>query len=169
MDGLLCQWYRLNVQGATGSLASLYIIMIDLPVVIFLNLLRMFFASTCSLPGSLWNFGNAELVFEADLSNHDRAVVHDTCKKLGLKSKSRGYVFCFVILLENVAKTSQTRHILKLLSKYSEWKYRCFSLRVSHSQQQGVYVTKQQKTRFCLVSFDLVLVLDNLLNFVVFV
>uniref|UniRef100_A0A7I4A4A1 RNA helicase n=1 Tax=Physcomitrium patens TaxID=3218 RepID=A0A7I4A4A1_PHYPA len=31
-----------------------------------------------------------ELIFEADLSNHDRAVVHDTCKKLGLKSKSRG-------------------------------------------------------------------------------
>lgn len=55
---------------------------------------------TCEGCGSLWNFCTAELIFEADLSNHDRAVVHDTCKKLGLKSKSRGYVF----LLKNVAE-----------------------------------------------------------------
>ena len=34
----------------------------------------------------------AELLFEANLSNHDRAVVHITSLKLGLKSKSRGYV-----------------------------------------------------------------------------
>ncbi|KAL3693235.1 hypothetical protein R1sor_006886 [Riccia sorocarpa] len=31
-----------------------------------------------------------ELTFEAGLSNHDRAVVHDFCKKMGFKSKSHG-------------------------------------------------------------------------------
>ena len=31
-----------------------------------------------------------EIVFPADLSNHDRAIVHTECKKLGLKSKSHG-------------------------------------------------------------------------------
>ena len=31
-----------------------------------------------------------EIVFPADMSNHDRAVVHAECKKLGLKSKSHG-------------------------------------------------------------------------------
>lgn len=31
-----------------------------------------------------------EIVFPADMSNHDRAVVHAECKKLGLKSKSYG-------------------------------------------------------------------------------
>ncbi|KAL2634461.1 hypothetical protein R1flu_005940 [Riccia fluitans] len=31
-----------------------------------------------------------ELTFEAGLSNHDRAVVHDFCKKMGFKSKSFG-------------------------------------------------------------------------------
>eukprot|EP00899_Mesostigma_viride_P000705 jgi/Mesvir1/10635/Mv09273-RA.1 len=30
------------------------------------------------------------LTFEADLTNHDRAILHDLCKKLGLKSKSHG-------------------------------------------------------------------------------
>eukprot|EP00249_Psilotum_nudum_P020389 c27681_g1_i1 orf=52-3915(+) len=30
------------------------------------------------------------LTFEADLSNHDRAVIHELCKKMGLKSKSSG-------------------------------------------------------------------------------
>lgn len=30
------------------------------------------------------------LTFEADLSNHDRAVAHEMCRKLGLKSKSSG-------------------------------------------------------------------------------
>lgn len=34
----------------------------------------------------------AELLFEANLSTHDRAVVHEACLKFGLKSKSRGYV-----------------------------------------------------------------------------
>ena len=32
----------------------------------------------------------AEIVFPPDMSNHDRAVVHACCKKLGLKSKSHG-------------------------------------------------------------------------------
>lgn len=40
----------------------------------------------------LWIHAFAELLFEADLSNHDRAMVHLSCLKLGLKSKSRGYV-----------------------------------------------------------------------------
>lgn len=31
-----------------------------------------------------------EMTFESDLSNHDRAVVHDFCKKMGFKSKSYG-------------------------------------------------------------------------------
>ena len=31
-----------------------------------------------------------ELVFPPDMSNHDRAVVHAECKKLGLRSKSHG-------------------------------------------------------------------------------
>ncbi|KAG6557198.1 hypothetical protein Mapa_001125 [Marchantia paleacea] len=31
-----------------------------------------------------------ELTFEAGLSNHDRAVVHEFCKKMGFKSKSHG-------------------------------------------------------------------------------
>lgn len=30
------------------------------------------------------------LTFEADLSNHDRAIAHEMCRKLGLKSKSSG-------------------------------------------------------------------------------
>ena len=33
---------------------------------------------------------DAEIVFPPDMSNHDRAVVHACCKKLGLKSKSHG-------------------------------------------------------------------------------
>ena len=37
MDGLTCYWYRLNVQRATGYLVSLYINMIYLPVVIFVD------------------------------------------------------------------------------------------------------------------------------------
>ena len=36
------------------------------------------------------NVDCAEIVFPADLSNHDRAIVHTECKKLGLKSKSHG-------------------------------------------------------------------------------
>ena len=32
----------------------------------------------------------SEIVFPPDMSNHDRAVVHACCKKLGLKSKSHG-------------------------------------------------------------------------------
>jgi hypothetical protein len=40
----------------------------------------------------LWIHALAELLFEADLTNLDRAMVHVTCKRLGLKSKSRGYV-----------------------------------------------------------------------------
>lgn len=31
-----------------------------------------------------------EIVFPPDMNNHDRAVVHAECKKLGLKSKSHG-------------------------------------------------------------------------------
>ena len=31
-----------------------------------------------------------EIVFPPDMNNHDRAVVHACCKKLGLKSKSYG-------------------------------------------------------------------------------
>ena len=33
-----------------------------------------------------------EYVFEEDLSNHDRAVVHAECRKYGFTSKSHGYV-----------------------------------------------------------------------------
>ncbi|KAH9536794.1 hypothetical protein CY35_16G018300 [Sphagnum magellanicum] len=37
-----------------------------------------------------WCVASAEMSFETDLSNDDRAMVHDLCKKMGLKSKSHG-------------------------------------------------------------------------------
>lgn len=39
-----------------------------------------------------WCVASAEMSFETDLSNDDRAMVHDLCKKMGLKSKSHGSV-----------------------------------------------------------------------------
>jgi ATP-dependent RNA helicase DHX36 len=33
---------------------------------------------------------DAEHVFPPDLSNHDRAVIHDQCRKFGFTSKSHG-------------------------------------------------------------------------------
>jgi len=42
---------------------------------------------------------HAVYTFEANLSNYDRAVVHEVCKKMGMKSKSSGWVFIYVSML----------------------------------------------------------------------
>lgn len=35
-------------------------------------------------------FLDAVYTFDANLSNHERAVVHEVCRKMGMKSKSSG-------------------------------------------------------------------------------
>jgi hypothetical protein len=50
-----------------------------------------------------WCVASAEMSFETDLSNDDRAMVHDLCKKMGLKLKSHGSV-----------NSNYTNHFLRL-------------------------------------------------------
>ncbi len=53
---------------------------------------RATFYSCCRHLCILWIHAFAELLFEAGLSNADRAAVHVASRRLGMKSKSSGYV-----------------------------------------------------------------------------